>query len=426
MFGFSKHEHLFGMAAASLLALAATTAHAQSGKITLTFANWASAEGATRPGIEKVIADFEAANPNVKINSEAISFSEIARQLVLRVRSGNPPDVAQVAGNDTILVATTGGVEPLDAYVGTEFKSTLKPDALNGLTVDGKLIALPWNQAPAGLWYNKTILKQAGLDPDNPPATIDALMAAMAAIKKSHPDVIPLGVDTTNRAFSMSSNWPWMRTFGAKPIGADATGATSKEMKAYLSWMREIAQKGYIDPGRKIGEFRPLIAQGKVAFLWDQVLVQGVIQSTNKMSDADFYKTYGVTVMPAGPSGKPASFEGGHQLVMFANSKNKDAAWAFMKYLATSPEAIRNYTVSYNASLPPLANVTDAPLRAQLDTPIFNAYRDKIIPTLTPQPYGAKFAAAATAVMAGVQEAVTGTKPIDDIAQSIQEQLDRR
>ena len=52
-------------------------------------------------------------------------------------------------------------------------------------------------------------------------------------------------------------------------------------MKAYLSWMRELAKKGYIDPGRKIGEFRPLIAQDKVAFLWDQVLVQGVIQTTS-------------------------------------------------------------------------------------------------------------------------------------------------
>ena len=68
-------------------------------------------------------------------------------------------------------------------------------------------------------------MQKAGLDPNSPPQTIDELMTALAAIKKSQPDVIPLGLDTTNRAFSLSSNWPWMRTFGAMPIGEGATGA---------------------------------------------------------------------------------------------------------------------------------------------------------------------------------------------------------
>jgi multiple sugar transport system substrate-binding protein len=426
MFRFSKlaPAHLRLAALAMALGVAAGPAAAAE-KITLTFANWASAEGATRPGIEKVIANFEAANPDIEIRSESISFSEIARQLVLRVRAGNPPDVAQVAGNDTILLAASGGLEPLDDYLGEELKGRLKPAAVATLEVDGALMAFPWNQAPAGLWYNRAILKQAGLDPDQPPRTIDELMAAMAAIKQSQPDVIPLGLDTTNRAFSMSSNWPWMRAFGAKPVGADATGAESPEMKAYLQWMRELAQKGYIEPGRKIGEFRPMIAQDQVAFLWDQVLVQGVIQTTNGMSDDAFYERYGVTTLPEGPGGGPYSFEGGHQLVMFADSEHKDAAWKFIEFLATDPEAIKIYTIGTNRSLPPLAQISDAELKSQLQTPVFKAFSENIIPTIAPQPYGPEFAAAATAIMAGVQQAVTGSEPIDDIASSIQQQLDR-
>ena len=73
--------------------------------------------------------------PDIKIKSEAISFTEIARQLVLRVRAGNPPDVSQLAGNDTFLVAATGKLEPLDAYVGADLKAALKPDALRQLRV---------------------------------------------------------------------------------------------------------------------------------------------------------------------------------------------------------------------------------------------------------------------------------------------------
>ena len=413
------------LAASTAIVLgAAVMGSAAQDKTTITFANWATAEAATRPGIEEVIANFEKANPDIDVQSETISFSEIARQLVLRIRSGNPPDVAQVAGNDTLLLAATGGLEPLST-IAADTVANLKPGSLSGLEVDGSLVALPWNQAPAGFWYNKAIMEKAGLDPENPPKTIDELNAALKSIKESQPDVIPLGVDTTNRAFSLSSNWPWMLTFGAKPVGADATGAESAEMKAYLTWMRDLAEKGYIEVGRKIGEFRPLIAQDKVAFLWDQVLVQGVIQTTNKMSDEDFYKHYGVTVMPTGAAGKSFSFEGGHQLVMFKDSEKKEAAWKFMNFLATDPGAIKTYTIGYNRSLPPVAQTDDEELKKLLDTPVFNTYSNDIIPTIAPQPYGPQFAAAATAIMAGVQEAVTSSRPIDEIAASIQQQLSR-
>jgi multiple sugar transport system substrate-binding protein len=415
------------LAAAATLALGLSTAVAGAAdKVTLTFANWAAAEGATRPGIEAIIQKFEAAHPDIAIKSEAISFSEIARQLVLRVKSGNPPDVAEIAGNDTFLLAMTGKLEPLDEILPADLKASLNQASLDGLKVDGKLIALPWTQAAAGFWYDKAIMEKAGLDPSKPPKTIDELMAALKAIKSSQPDIIPLGLDTTNRAFSMISNWPWMKTFGADPLADSGKGAESKEMKAYLTWMRELAKNGYIDPGRKIGEFRPLIAQDKVAFLWDQVLLQGVIQSVNKMKDDDFYKHYGVTTQPAGASGKPYSFEGGHQLVMFADSAHKKAAWEFMRYLATSPDAIKDYTIAYESSLPPLTKAPGEELAKRLDTPVFNAFTGEIASTLTTPPYGPGFAAASTAVMAGVQQAVTGDQPIDDIAASIHAQLARQ
>jgi multiple sugar transport system substrate-binding protein len=420
------HWNSRGGALAVAAALLVGVVHAATAEtVTITFANWAAAEGTTKPAIEKVIAAFEAAHPDIRIKSEAISFSEIARQLALRVRAGNPPDVAQLAGNDTFLIAATGRLEPLSGYVDAAFKAELKPDALNGLSYEGKLIALPWTLAPAGLWYDKAILQRAGLDPEKPPKTIDELMGAMASVKKTQPDVIPLGIDTTNRPFSLQANWPWMATFGAKPLG-DKAQADSAQMKAYLDWMRELAQKRYIDPGRKIGEFRPLAAQDKVAFVWDQVLLQGVIQSANKMSDADFYRRWGVTTQPAGPGGKSYSFEGGHQLVMFADSKQKKAAWAFMQYLVASPAAIRDYTLGPGASLPPLVSMPSPELAKKLDTPIYQAFTARIIPTVTTPPYGPAFAAASSAIMAGVQQAVTGTEPIDQIAASIQQQLDRR
>jgi multiple sugar transport system substrate-binding protein len=180
MLRFGAFGRMPGLVASTaiVLGMAIGAASAQEGNtVTVTFANWATAEGTTRPAIEQVIKDFEAAHPGIKIKSEAISFSEIARQLVLRVRSGNPPDVAQIAGNDTFLLATTGKLEPLGAYIGADLEAKLKPAALTGLRYKGQLVAFPWTQAPAGFWFNKAILEKAGLNPNDPPKTIDALMA---------------------------------------------------------------------------------------------------------------------------------------------------------------------------------------------------------------------------------------------------------
>lgn len=133
----------FALVLTALMATA-TSAWAQD-KVTITFANWADAENATRPGIEKIIQDFEKEHPNITVQSQPISFSEIARQLVLRVRAGNPPDVSELQGNDVILLGLTGKLEPLDGYLTSDGKNALTPVSLAGLSMNGKLIAFPWN-----------------------------------------------------------------------------------------------------------------------------------------------------------------------------------------------------------------------------------------------------------------------------------------
>lgn len=398
------------------------SSQASRGPVTITFANWADSEQATRPGIDQMISQFEASHPNIKVKSEPISFSDIGHTLVLRVQSGNPPDIAEVSGNDTFAVAATGALASLDSRITGDLKSSLIPSELKVSNYKGHLIALPWTVNPPGLWYNKKLMAGAGLDPNSPPKTVDDLMKDMAAIKAKYPDVLPLGLDTTNRDFSLTSNWSWMKTFGAQPFSGSTASANTPEMKAYLSWMRDLAQKGYISAGKKIGEFRPLAAQDKVAFVWDQSVLQGVAQKASNQTDDQFYATWGVAAQPAGPTGKSYSVELGHQMVLFNKSPNKEAAFEFMKWLATSPEAMSNYTLKYESSLPPLSN--PGPDVAKLvDTPILQAFSKDVLPTVTKPEFGPTYGEAYSPIMAGVQTAVTSSTSIDSVANTIQSGL---
>ncbi len=393
------------------------------GRVTVTWANWATAEQATKPAIEQVIEDFEAKHPDIRIESEAIAFSDIAQQLVMRTQSGNPPDVAQLAGNDTVSLADTGALAPLDDFVDDELRARMNPVGLENGTHGGELLAFPWLESPQGFWYNKKLMAQAGLDPDSPPATIEELNEALAAIKETFPDSTPLAMDTTNRVFGLETNWAWMKTFGAEPFTDDGAQADSEEFAEYLSWMRDLSENDYIVTGPVIGEFRPLAAQNEVAFMWDQNLLQGVIQDSSGMSDQEFYETWGVTTLPAGPSGESYAADLGHQLVMFGQSEHKEAAWTFIEYLATSDNAILNYTLDAGAALPPLAE-PQGRIAEAMSTPINDTFRDEIMPTYMTPPYGQQFSEAYDSIMAGLQQVLASGSDPEDVANEIHDRLE--
>lgn len=421
-----------GSAAAALLGLLALAcgnssqgspeSSSSSAPATITFANWADAETATRSGIEAEIAAFEKAYPNITVKSVPIAFSDIGHQLLLQNTSGNPPDVAEVAGNDTFALADAGALQPLDSLLSKSFQDSLLPPEKNLGEYNGHLEAVPWTVAPMGFWYNRDLMTQAGLDPNKPPATLNDLLSDAAAIKSKLPGVIPLGFDTTNRTFGLDVNWPLMQDFGAKPIDGGKANANTAAMQQYLEFIRKLGTSGYTVPNQKIGYFRPLAAQNKVVFTFDGPYIQGVIQSTNHQADADFYKTWGIAAFPAGTSGKHYSMPTDHQLVVLKKSPNQAAAAKFVEWLAGSKDAIADYTFKYESSLPPVKNASTL-FPQQMSSPVYKAFEDIVVPTVVRPPWGTAYSDGYSTIMSGVQQAMTSNEPISGIASTMQNAL---
>lgn len=410
-------------AAPSTAATPTGAASAAAEPVTISFANWASAETATKDGITKVIEAFQKANPTITVKSVPIAFSDIGRQLLLQNASGNVPDVAEIAGNDGIALAETSALEPLEPLLSKDFQASLVPSLVELGRYKGQFELVPWTSTPFGFWYNRTLMTKAGLDPNSPPRTIDQLRAAMATIRAKLPDVIPLGWDTTNRSFGLDYNWPLMRTFGAEPIADGKAKADTAEMRAYLDFVRELVTKGYTVPNQKLGYFRPLAAQDKVAFTFDGPYLQGTMQATNKTSDADVYKTWGVTALPA-LSGKSFSSPSDHQLVIFKASKQKAAAARFVEWLVASKESIDAYTIPIESSLPP---VKDAAARFdRLNTPVFKSFLSDVVPTVVRPPWGNAYSNGFSTIMAGVQRVISTNDPTAQIATDMQAELTRK
>lgn len=397
---------------------ATTTTSSSSAKpVTITFANWAADETNTVAGLNAAIKLYESENPNVKIVSQPISYSNIGSQLLLEQRSGNPPDIAEVQGDYTAALAYSGALQPLSTYAGKTFINSLVSQSVTNGTYNGQFVATPWIVAPFGLWYNKNILASAGIS--GPPSTTTELLSDLAKIRAKYPastGMIPFGFDTTKRSYGLDINWSFMKSFGAVPLTTSSKQLATEtpQFSDYLSFIRSLGTNGYDVPNQLQGHFRSIAAVNKVAFAVDGPYFQSAVQTTNHMSNSAFYSTFGVTALPAGPSGNHYTVPTDHQLVMFKAAKDKTAAWAFMKWLTTSPQAIKDYTIPYEDALPPL-KVADSAYASLVDNPNFKSYLNVIEPTVIRPPWGPKYDLAYPPIMSGVESAMTTSTPLPQI-----------
>lgn len=396
---------------------------AAAAKGTVNFLNWADAETATSPGIHQMIAAFEKQYPNITVNSVPVSYSDAEHQALLQFRSGNAPDVAEMQGNYTLDLSAAGALQPLNSFANGSYQSSIIPSELKLGNINGQLQAIPWTVAPFGLWYNKVEMQAAGLNPNDPPHTLQQLLTDAAAIKAHDPNVIPIGTDTTNRTYGLDQNWPFMKTDGAQPFSGTKASANTPAMTSYLDFMQQIGKNGYTTVNQLGGKFRDPAAHNGVAFDIDGPYLQGVVQSQTKENDAQFAQTWGLTTIPVGSTGKAFSTPTDHQLVMFKNAKNKQAAWTFMQWLSTSDYAQANYTVPIEQSIPPVTKLGPQAQGVLNGDPFYNVYIKKILPTVVLPPWGPSYTAAYTPIMTTIQQVMTsGTSP-SSAASSLQSQL---
>jgi len=235
------------VAALALAAAACSSAGAgttsSNGKAVVTFADWAVTESNTTPGINAMIKKFESLHPNITIKQEGISYTSIDQQLLLEVKSGNAPDVAELQGDYTYDVAATGGLLSLSSFLTPSLRAEFIPRELKLGVIGGKQVAIPWTVGPFALWYNKTVMSKAGLDPV-PPTTWTQLLSDLKVIHAKFPKIIDLGTDSTSREYGLDQNWPVMKSFGGVPFDGTKATADTTAFENYLSFMRTIDKDG--------------------------------------------------------------------------------------------------------------------------------------------------------------------------------------
>ena len=115
------------------------------------------------------------------------AYDDELNKIKAGLASKDVPALAQMYDLATGLMVDLKVVDPMQNYIDKDKfdLSNFEPNVLGYYTVGGKLYGMPWNTSAPILYYNKTLFKAAGLDPDKPPRTYaDVLDYAKKLTKK--------------------------------------------------------------------------------------------------------------------------------------------------------------------------------------------------------------------------------------------------
>ena len=109
---------------------------------------------------------------HVNVESYAETYPEV---LKLAFNSGDTPDIFSTVGIDLKSCAEAGLVSPLDSFLTDEYKSQFMSSAFSVFNYDDQVYAIPDMTRYIRLFYNKDLFRQAGLDPETPPSSLEEM-----------------------------------------------------------------------------------------------------------------------------------------------------------------------------------------------------------------------------------------------------------
>ncbi|WP_263732426.1 extracellular solute-binding protein [Cellulomonas sp. SG140] len=190
------------------------------GKVTMTF--WHnSTTGDGKAYWESTVKDFEAANPNVTINIQAIQNEDMDGKLQTALNSGDAPDIFMARGGGKLAdVVAAGQAQDLTKSIDDATKKAVGDAAFSAFSVDGKVYGMPVAVLPGGIFYSKDLFTKAGIT--STPKTMADLNDAVTKLKAAGIEPIALGAKDA---------WPaahWFYFFSLRECSKDTMAAAAK------------------------------------------------------------------------------------------------------------------------------------------------------------------------------------------------------
>ncbi len=295
---------------------------------------WTGFEG---DAMRKVVDTFNARQSRIHVDMLAVS--QVDQKMLLSTAGGNPPDVAGIWDTNVVVYADYNAIQPLDDFCR---ESGIGPEDYLPAYWDlcrhrGRTFAMPSTPASVALHWNRKLFREAGLDPDRPPRTLEELDEYAARLTKR---------DATGRITQMGFlpaepgwwNWGWGYFFGGKLWdGVGTATVTSPENLRAFHWV-----KGYVDTYHPqdlsvfqsgFGNFsspQNAFISGQVAMVLQGVWMANYIHNNNPSLDWEAAPFPYPANRPDLKASSPVALD---VLVIPTGAKHPREAWEFIRFV---------------------------------------------------------------------------------------------
>ncbi|MGX9962864.1 ABC transporter substrate-binding protein [Roseomonas sp. F4] len=395
---------LGSLAAAPLLAAPALRAQAP---VEIVFNYPIAVGGPITRIIDGYCEDFARANPGFRVKPiYAGSYQDTLTKTLTAMRGGDAPHLACLLAVDIFTLIGEDAVVAWDDLPGAErgWLDGFYPGFLENSRTAGKTWGIPFQRSTVVMYWNKEAFREAGLDPETPPADWAQQMEFAQKLTKRQGDATSQwGLQIPSSGFpywlfqglTTQNDVRLMNAEGNRTNFADPKVAEALQYWMDLSMKHRVHPAGIVEWGTTPRDF----FERKVAMMWTTT---GNL--TNVRANAPF--PFGVGMLPAGkrrgsPTGggnlylfksaSPAQREGAVKFAKFLTTPERAAQWGIdTGYVAVTPEAFETPVMrAHVAGFPAAAVARDqlefavAELSTQENQRVTKALNDNLQAALT-------------------------------------------
>jgi sn-glycerol 3-phosphate transport system substrate-binding protein len=291
--------------------------------------------------IDQMTADFEKDNPGIKVKPiYAGTYQETIVKAITANKAGTPPTTAILLSTDMFTLIDEDAIVPFDDLAtGADDKAWMKsfyPAFMANSQTGGKTWGIPFQRSTIVLYWNRELFKEAGLDPNRPPATWKEMLEDAQKLTKRDPsgNITQYGVQIPSSGFPY-----WLFQGLTTPNGVELMNSAGTEtyfdkpavIEALAYWVdlgrkHKVMPTGVVEWGTTPKDF----FEKKIAMMWTTT---GNL--TNVRTNAKF--DFGVAMLPAAK--RRGSPTGGGNFYVFKKAAKEQqlAAMKFAKWM-TQPE----------------------------------------------------------------------------------------
>jgi multiple sugar transport system substrate-binding protein len=354
-----KTRAVLALAASALALIAANPkAFAQSKEI-ITFAGVTFSEAGRGDRLRAWVDKFNKSQDKIEVQPIAMPFATLANTVFTQMGGGGGPDLVRFDQIDYYAAVAAKRILPLDELLAEGRYTFTAPDKY--LQVGGNRYGIPFEISNYVLLYNKSLLKDG-----KPPATFDEFLATAKATTGDGVYGYAFRATMAERPGFWQDLCNFVYGFGGR-WSDDAGQLTLNSPKVVegVTAYKRVYDAGVTPKGTDAATYRRMFWENKLAMEVDNGGVAGI-----------FYQQAPNLALAAAPSPFPTRAQGLilAPLTVNANTKHKDAAFTFVKWVL-QPENQKDLQGLLGASS--VATVVERPAEDLARQPWLKVYDDQ-------------------------------------------------